>query len=141
MAAGNTSGRNMHRMRRKKGIKMKKLLIILLALLLTGCTEELKEGIIYEKEFLPEETEIIWTTNIHYNGKTSYTTLTPIINHYPDRWCIRIHSLNQNEDGKYIYDEYFVNEEVYKECEIGELFTFEEERDSRQEPVTREKEN
>ena len=122
---------------------MKKLLIILLTLLLTGCTEELKEGIIYKKEFLPEETETIWITNVHYNGKTSYTTLTPITNHYPDRWCIKIRSLNQTENGRYTYAEYFVTEEVYKECRIGELFTFEEGGDSEQESVktNRTKEN
>ena len=76
---------------------MKKILLTLIicCICLTGCGEKITEGEIYEKEFLPEETQVMIVPMVHTNGKTSYTTYMPVTHHYPDRWRISIKSLEK----------------------------------------------
>lgn len=56
---------------------MKKIIFALFAclILLTGCSQKITEGEIYEKEFRPEKTEVLIVPMVHTNGKTSYTRL------------------------------------------------------------------
>lgn len=63
---------------------MKKIIFVLFAclILLTGCSQKITEGEIYEKEFLPEETRTIIIPMIHTNGKSLYTTYVPVTHHY-----------------------------------------------------------
>lgn len=109
-------------------------------LTLAGCGQKkITEGIIYQKEFKPERTSTTFIPMVHFNGKTSYTTYIPIINHYPDRWCIYIKSLNKDDEGKYQTAEYYTTEAVYNDCEIGYMFSYEENRDFSEEPVEKSK--
>ena len=120
---------------------MKKIIFVLLTclILLTGCGQKITEGEIYEKEFLPEETITIIVPMIHTNVKTSYTTYVPVINHYPDRWRISIKSIGKNEDGKYDIADYYTTEEVYNSCKVGDMFSYDENRDYKEEPVEKSK--
>lgn len=120
--------------------KIKTVVAIALAgICLTGCSGKITEGEIYEKEYKPEKTSIVTVPIVHTNGKSTYTTIIPVTYHYPDRWCVRIRSLNQDEDGEYETAEYYTTEEVYNECEIGDLFVYDEDRDYEEEPVEKEK--
>lgn len=121
----------------------KKIAIIMLALsmLLGGCGQKLTEGEIYEMEFLPEYTQTVLVPIVHTNGKTSYTTLIPIIQHYPDRWKICIRSLEKSKDGDYETAIYYTTEEVYNECSVGDMFSYDSKRDYDEEPVKKEKAN
>lgn len=94
---------------------MKKIIFVLFAclILLTGCSQKITEGEIYEKEFLPEETRTIIIPMIHTNGKSLYTTYVPVTHHYPDRWRISIKSIEKNDDGDYDTADYYTTEEVY----------------------------
>ena len=120
-------------------MKKKILLLFVLVLLLTGCGNKLTEGEIYGKEFIPEYETITYVHIVHSNGKTSYTTMMPILLHYPDRWRIDIRSLNRNEKGEYETASYFTSEEVFDECDIGDIFSYDPNRDSENEPVMKEK--
>lgn len=124
-------------------MKKRKMLIIILllmviCLLLSGC-EKIREGEIYKKEFLKENTQVSMIPIIHSNGKTSYTTFIPVTHHYPDRWKIYIRSLNRDKQGNYKKAVYYTTKEVYNQCEIGNIFSYEEGRDSNEEPVDKQK--
>lgn len=83
--------------------KMKKAIFVLFMcfIFLTGCNKKITEGEIYEKEFLPKETQVVILPMVHTDGKTSYTTYIPMTYYYPDRWRISIKSIEKNEDGDY----------------------------------------
>lgn len=120
---------------------MKKIIFISLMCLtlLAGCEQKITEGEIYEKEFRPEETEVIIVPMVHTNGKTSYTTPMPIVHHYPDRWRIAIRSIEKNDDGDYDTADYYTTEEVYSNCKVGDMFSYDEDRDCEEEPVEKSK--
>lgn len=120
---------------------MKKILLTLIicCICLTGCGEKITEGEIYEKEFLLEETQVMIVPMVHTNGKTSYTTYMPVTHHYPDRWRISIKSLEKNEDGEYDTADYYTTEEVYNSCEVGDMFSYDENRDYAEEQVEKSK--
>lgn len=119
--------------------RMVAILIVFLMIILTGCNEKITEGEVYGKEFKEEYTTIIMTPITHSNGKTSYTTIIPITYHYPDRWVIRIRSLEKNKDGEYETAEYYVTQEVFDDCNIGDIFSYDKDRDYREEPVEKSK--
>ena len=121
-------------------LKRRILLLHVSALLLTGCGSELTEGEIYGKEFLPRKTTVMYVPVVHSDGKTSYTTVIPMIFNYPDRWRIDIRSLDVNEKGEQETASYFTSKEVFDECDIGNIFSYEPDRDSKNEPVMKEKE-
>ncbi|HIX99857.1 MAG TPA: hypothetical protein H9974_10125, partial [Candidatus Dorea intestinigallinarum] len=81
-------------MKVKRAIKIAALFLVS-TLFLSGCSEKITEGEIYEKEYKPEKTSIVTVPIVHTNGKSTYTTIIPVTYHYPDRWCIRIRSLNK----------------------------------------------
>lgn len=120
---------------------MKKIIFVLFAclILLTGCSQKITEGEIYEKEFLPEETRTIIIQMIHTNGKSLYTTYVPVTHHYPDRWRISIKSIEKNDDGDYDTADYYTTEEVYNSCKVGDMFSYDENRDCEEEPVEKSK--
>lgn len=108
-------------------------------LLLVGCGKKLTEGEVYGKEFLPAETTITYVPFIYSDGKTSHTTIMPMVFDYPDRWRIDIRSFNVNEKGEYETASYFTSKEVFDACDIGDVFSYDPDRDSQNEPVMKEK--
>ena len=76
---------------------------------------------------------------IHTNGKSLYTTYVPVTHHYPDRWRISIKSIEKNDDGDYDTADYYTTEEVYNNCEVGDMFSYDENRDCEEEPVEKSK--
>ena len=129
------------KMKWRKELKKIKLVLMLafLIIFLMGCGSKITEGEVYEKEFKPEESVLMMIPIVHSDGKTCSTTLIPVWYHYPDRWCIRIRSINQNEDGNYDTAEYYTTEEVYNCTDVGNIFSYEPERDFTEEPVVKEK--
>lgn len=108
-------------------------------ILLTGCNKKITEGEICEKEFLPERTDVVVMPVVHTNGKTTYTTYIPMIFYYPDRWRISIRAIEKNSDGEYDTAEYYTTEEVYNDCKVGDMFSYEKDRDYEEEPVEKKK--
>lgn len=98
---------------------MKQMIIILLLLFLFtiyNCSEKLKEGIIYEMEFIPAHTSTIFITSTI--GKI--TTTIPITYYYPDSWCVKIKNVIND---KLIKDTIYVSQEIYKTLDIGMWYT------------------
>lgn len=122
---------------------MKKKMVLIVAVvcvmmfMLIGCGKKITEGEIYYKEFKPEHTNTVVVPIVHSNGKSCYTTYIPMIYHYPDRWCIKIRSLNKNKDGEYDKATYYTTKEVYDSCDVGDMFQYDKDRDFDEEPVTK----
>ena len=113
---------------------MKKGIVFVLAMLaccLSGCGRKITEGEIYSKEFIEEDTWTQLVPMVHTGGKTVYTTLIPIVHHHPDEYVISIRDLESDKTA-----DYYVESEVYDECEIGMMFKYEPERgDLDEEPI------
>lgn len=91
-------------------------------------TDKGREGEIIEKVYLDERTEHTYMPMVHTDGKTMYTTMVPIIQHHPEQWKVCIRSLNKNEVGEYDTAVYYIMQEVYDKCNVGDLFSYDEER-------------
>lgn len=117
---------------------MKKLLNLLgisfLLFFMTNCTNMLKEGEVYKKEFKPSRTSTILMPVCVSNGKTIITILVPYIVSYPDRWLVKIKKYNGK---KWLYSEYYTSKEVYQALSIGDEFKYLSGRDLLDEPYTR----
>lgn len=120
-------------------IKILSLITILIIgiLILTGCTNKISNGEVYQKEFKEAHNEVKIIPLIRSNGKTTYTTMMPYIYNYPDRYIIYIKKL---EDNKWKTASYYTTKEVYESINVGDQFEYVEDRDLTEEPYTREKE-
>lgn len=120
-------------------IKILSLIAILIigVLILTGCTNKISNGEVYQKEFKEAHNEVKIIPLIRSNGKTTYTTMMPYIYNYPDRYIIYIKKL---EDNKWKTASYYTTKEVYESINIGDQFEYVEDRDLTEEPYTRKKE-
>lgn len=112
------------------------VVLFLIVTTLSGCGHRLTEGEVYDKKFIAAHTQALLLPMTIYNGKTSTTVLVPYTYYYPDTWTI---SIKDFQDGKWIYAEYCVPEEVYTSAEIGSIFRYEKDRDLTEPPYTRER--
>lgn len=122
---------------------MKKLKIFILigimiigVLLLTGCSQKITDGEVYEKEYKEAHTEIRMIPIVTTNGKTTHTTIIPYTYHYPDRYIVYIKKF---EDNEWKTANYYITKEIYESINIGDQFEYVEGRDLTDEPYTREK--
>lgn len=112
------------------------LIIVLGLVMLTGCSKEIKEGEVYNKEFKEAHTRIAIIPLTTFNGKTTTTVMIPYTYYYPDRYIIYIKKF---EDNKWKTADYYVTKEIYETISIGDQFEYVEGRDLIDEPYTREK--
>lgn len=106
----------------------KRLSIIIIAIicLLTACSSKITKGEVYNKEFEAAHSDAIMLPIVHTNGKSCYTTMIPIIRHYPDQYIIRIKQYNEDEQDWDTAD-YYVTAECYDNLNIGDYFEFDSE--------------
>ena len=121
---------------------MKKIIIsifilMLILVTLTGCSSEITEGEVYDKEYKAAHTSVMMIPMTTYNGKTSTVHMIPYIYNYPDRYIIYIKKF---EDNEWKEADYYVPKEVYDGINIGDQFVYDEGRDLSEEPYTRERE-
>lgn len=113
---------------------MKKGIVFVLAMLacfLSGCGKKITEGEIYSKEFREEDTWLQMVPLVNTNGETVDISYIPIVHHHPDEYVISIRDLESDKTA-----DYYVESEVYDECEIGMMFKYEPERgDLDEEPI------
>lgn len=112
------------------------VIILLIAVLLVGCSQEISDGEVYNKEFKEAHTQIVMIPTTMYNGKTSTTIMIPYTYYYPDRYIIYIKKF---EDNEWKTADYYVTKEIYETINIGDQFEYVEGRDLTDEPYTREK--
>ena len=113
------------------------IVLIILLLILTGCTSKISSGEVYQKEFKEAHTEVRVIPLIRSNGKTTYTTMMPYIYHYPDRYIIYIKKF---EDNEWKTASYYTTKEVYESTNIEDQFEYVKDRDLAEEPYTRTRE-
>lgn len=111
-------------------------LILICLLALTGCSSEITEGEVYQKEFKPEHTEVRVIPVCISNGKTVHTMVIPYTYHYPDRYIVYIKSF---VDKEWKTADYYVTKEIYEIINIGDQFKYVKGRDLAEEPYTRER--
>ena len=51
----------------------------------------------------------------------------------------RQYTIEKNDDGDYDTADYYTTEEVYNNCKVGDMFSYDEDRDSEEEPVEKSK--
>ena len=113
------------------------LICLLLVVSLCGCSNEITEGEVYEKEYREAHTTVMMLPLVISNGKTTKTTMIPFLVHYPDRYVIFIKAY-QDEEWK--TEDFYVSKEVYDSIKIGDMFLYDEERgDLQDEPYTKER--
>ena len=62
---------------------------------------------------------------ISANGKTVTTTFFPQTKNVPDKWYIKIQSIDPDENGKYEKATYSVPEKVFNQYEVGDFYSHE----------------
>lgn len=120
---------------------MKKIISVLICLLLivslSGCSNKITEGEVYEKEYREEFTTVMMLPLVISNGKTTTTKIIPYFVHYPDRYVVFIKAY-QDEEWK--TEDFYVSKEVYDSINIGDMFLYNGERgDLQDEPYTKER--
>ena len=94
---------------------MKKILVlVVLAVCLSGCKKKITEGEVYRKEYQPETTTMMPIPNTIWVGETPITTYTYIPVTNDEDWTISIK--NEEERTRKIY----VSEDFYRETKIGD---------------------
>ena len=112
------------------------IILLIILLLLTGCSKKITEGEVYDKEYKESYTTVRLIPIVTSNGKTTSTRMIPYVYRYPERWVIRIKDFDSKND-KWIYEEYYVNKYVYDEIGIGDTFKYDKNRDYKEEPYER----
>ena len=113
------------------------LIFLLLVVSLCGCSNEITEGEVYEKEYREAHTTVMMLPLVISNGKTTKTTMIPYLVHYPDRYVIFIKAY---QDDEWKTEDFYVSKEVYDSIKIGDMFLYDEERgDLQDEPYTKER--
>jgi len=118
----------------KRGILAITIVAAILALI--ACAPQISEGDVYGKEFKPEHTQFMMMPITINNGKTTTTVMMPYTLHYPDRWVIYIKAYDE-EKQEWVYEEFYVSEEVYNSVNIGSYFVFDDGMGTREEPYTK----
>ena len=122
-------------MRNNKNLALVVICALLLAIFLSGCSNTITEGEIYKMEHRPERTETILMPITHTVGQTVLTTYIPCVYNYPERYVIYIQSFEVDDTGKKETAIYYTTKEVYEQCKVGDVFSYDRERDSADEPV------
>ena len=112
---------------------MKWIIIIGIFLSVTSCKDsEIKEGIVFKKEFKPAEnvykTERL--TRIRNRGRSSSTVTKTFKVAYPDRWIIYIQAGTDTAA-------FFVSKEVYDAIKVTSWFVFDKTVGTDEEPYKR----
>lgn len=109
---------------------------VIVMFLLCGCSDEITQGEVIEKNYSPAHTKIITMPVVISGGKTSNITLVPFKYYYSDKWEITIQQWN--EESKEIQTAVFrVTKEVYDGIEIGSEFIYKEDMEPNYPEYTR----
>lgn len=95
--------------------------LLILSLLVTGCTQPITSGTVIQKEYHKAWRQTMLIPITHIIGKMTYTTLIPYIIFHDENWCITIQ--NTNEENKTVRRDIYVSEEVYNKINVNETYT------------------
>lgn len=103
-------------------MKRKILSVLLILLVLYGCTPTITSGEVIDKEFEPAHVELRYIPVVHSNGKTTYTTTMLYTYYYPDTYRIVIRGVDSS--GEQQTERFRVTKEVYDAVTIGAEFVY-----------------
>ena len=85
-------------------------------------SSSVEEGIIVNKEFIPEHTTRTPITNYITAGKVRVPITIYVTRHYSNQWAITFEG--KNKTGKVCQRTVYVSEEVYNNYKIGDMFIY-----------------
>lgn len=110
--------------------------ILLIALVLGGCSQKLTQGEVIEKKFTPAHSEVMIIPIVTSNGESISTTYVPYVYYYSDAYKITIRDYVDTEEQTATYR---VTKEVYDNVNIGDEFIYSDEYEPDEPEYTREK--
>lgn len=112
-------------------------IVIIIGICFSGCSEKITEGTVYKRNFVAEHTETMMIPIVHSTGKTSFTTIIPMIRTYPDEYIISIKKYDTDSKDWETAD-YYVSQEVYDKVKVGDYYVFDDKDGTADEPYTQE---
>lgn len=109
--------------------------ILLIALVLCGCSQKLTQGEVIEKKFTPAHSEVMIIPMVTTDGKNTSITNVLYIYYYSDTYKITIRDYIDNEEQTATYR---VTQEVYDSVDVGNEFIYSEEYEPDEPEYTRE---
>lgn len=97
------------------------ILAIVICIIFTSCSN-ITEGIIIDKQFIPEHIEHSIILSPRKIGKITVSYPIPIRRHYSDQWLIIVENIN--EQNEKITKTFNVTENTYNAYNIGDYFHF-----------------
>lgn len=117
---------------------MKKVILILMLFIMTGCGNKITKGEVYYKQ----HNEPYTTTQVIVQclpcGKSVMCHPVSFIVHHKENYEIRIKSYNRKEK-EWEKATYFVSKEDFDKLEIGSKFIYDKDRMKDEEPVKKER--
>lgn len=101
---------------------MKKILLLVMVLLLSGCNK-LEEGNIIEMEYNEPYTQLMFIPIIVSSGNSTTTMIVPFYVFHPEKWKIKIEG---DYNGETRSETYYISEQRYNELNIGDFVTTDE---------------
>lgn len=112
------------------------LAILLIALVLGGCSQQLSQGEVIKKEFVPAHSETTIIPMATTDGKNVTTIMMPYVYYYADTYKVTIKGYIDSEKQTATYR---VTKEVYDSINIGDEFVYNEEFEPDEPEYIREK--
>lgn len=98
------------------------LIIVGVIIYQTVASSSVEEGVIVNKEFIPEHTVMMPITTYIKVGKVAVPNTIYITRHYYDQWAITFEGKNQS--GTVCQRTVYVSEEVYNSYKINDTFIY-----------------
>ena len=96
---------------------------LLLLLPLQGCAgAKISMGEVYEKQHEPEDDSLVMIPIVSSSGKTSLTTMIPVVVHDDEDWIVCIRQWN-DEEQRFDTNRLSVTREVYEQVALGDWFS------------------
>jgi hypothetical protein len=119
---------------------LKFLFLSLIFIMIFSCGPALKQGEVYNRQFIPAHSQLIMMPIVHVvsdgESTTTYTTVTPIWFFYPDAWSISYKAFNQKKN-KWETATVYTTKEIYNLVSIGSWYE-RKENDSIEQPRIKE---
>lgn len=100
---------------------MKKFLIVFLSLIAFASCSNIQEGRIIKKWYEPARTWVSVVPIVTSTGKTTTTTMVPMVHYDDEDYCIKIEKYVEDKE-KYVTRTVYLTKEEYNNVELDDWF-------------------